>query len=162
MGRYVALCSHGPSLAMDLPFSYKLCLLCAIFPSADHKLLHSVPMARRDIPVQEQAMVTSSTRDQILAAPAHLVSFVTDLTAKGLSSDMSHHVALQEGRGAEDFSAGGAGVVLPRVGLMDVLAVLLQGGKAHPALLAVIGIFNVCRPEMQQKPQGTKKSRKKK
>lgn len=66
MGRYVALCSHGPSLAMDLPFSYKLCLLCAIFPSADHKLLHSVPMARRDVSVQERAMVTSSTQTKSL------------------------------------------------------------------------------------------------
>ena len=75
---------------------------------------------------------------------------------------MGHHVALQERWGAEDFSAGRAGVILPRVGFVDVLAVLLQGGKAHPALLAVVGIFDVCYPETQEKPQGTKKSRKKK
>lgn len=60
---------------------------------------------------------------------------------------MGHHVALQERRGTEDFRAGRAGVVLPGVGFVDMLAVLLQGGKAHPALLAVIGIFDVCCPE---------------
>lgn len=48
-------------------------------------------------------------------------------------------------------------MVFPRVGFMDVLAVLLQGGKAHSALLAVIGIFDVCHPEAQQKTQRAKK-----
>lgn len=73
---------------------------------------------------------------------------------------MGHHVSLQERWGAEDFGAGGAGVVLAGVGFVDVLAVLLEGGKAHPALLAVVGIFDVCRPETQQKPQSAKKSEK--
>lgn len=147
---------------MDLPFPCRFCLLCSIFPSANHKLLHSVHTARRDILVQERATATSSTREtKSFAAPAHLVSFVTDLTAKGLSSDVGHHMALQERRGTEDFGAGRAGVVLPGVGFMDMLAVLLQGGKAHPTFLAVIGIFDVCCPETQQKPQGAKKSRKK-
>lgn len=44
-------------------------------------------------------------------------------------------------------------MVLPGMGFMDVLAVLLQGGTAHPALLAVIGVFNVCCPETQQSPR---------
>lgn len=74
---------------------------------------------------------------------------------------MGHHMSLQERWGAEDFGAGGAGVVLPGMGFVDVLAVLLEGGKAHPALLAVVGIFDVCRPDTQQKPQSAKKSEKK-
>lgn len=45
---------------------------------------------------------------------------------------------------------------------MDMLVVFLQGGKAHLALLAVTGIFNVCCPETQQKPERAKKSREKK
>lgn len=64
---------------------------------------------------------------------------------------MGHHVALQEGWGTEDFGAVRAGVVLSGVDLVDVLAVLLQGGKAHPALPAVVGIFNVWCPGMSQR-----------
>lgn len=74
---------------------------------------------------------------------------------------MGHHVALQERRGAEDFRAGRAGVVLAGVGFVDVLAVLLQGGKAHPALLAVVGIFDVCHTETQQTGGKETKKRKK-
>jgi len=74
---------------------------------------------------------------------------------------VGHDVALQQRRGAEDFGAGRAGVVLPGVGFVDVLAVLLQRGKAQPTFLAVVGIFDVCHPEMQREAQGTKKSRKK-
>lgn len=52
-------------------------------------------------------------------------------------------------------------MVFPGMGFMDMLAVFLQGGKAHLALLAVTGIFNVCCPETQQKPERAKKSREK-
>lgn len=56
---------------------------------------------------------------------------------------MGYHVPLQHGRGAEDLAARGAGVVLLGVNLVDVLAVILQSGEAHPTFLAVIGIFYV-------------------
>lgn len=56
---------------------------------------------------------------------------------------MGYHVPLQHGGGAEDLAARGAGVVFLGVNLVDVLAVILQSGEAHPAFLAVIGIFYV-------------------
>lgn len=74
---------------------------------------------------------------------AHLVGLVADAAAEGLPSDVGHQVPLQHGGGAEDLPACGAGVVLLRVHLVDVLAVVLQRGEAHPALLAVVGIFYV-------------------
>lgn len=73
----------------------------------------------------------------------HLVGLVADATAEGLPSDVGHHVPLEHGRGAEDLPARGAGVVLLGVHLVDVPAVVLQGGEAQPALLAVIGILHV-------------------
>lgn len=72
-----------------------------------------------------------------------LVGLVADAAAEGLPSDVGHQVPLQHGGGAEDLPACGAGVVLLRVHLVDVLAVVLQRGEAHPALLAVVGIFYV-------------------
>lgn len=48
------------------------------------------------------------------------------------------------------------------MGFTNMLAVFLQGGKAHLTLPAVKGIFNVCCPETQQKPVRAKKSREKK
>ena len=74
---------------------------------------------------------------------AHLVGLVADPTAEGLPSDVGHHVPLQHGRGAEDLPTRRAGVVLLGVHLVDVLAVVLQSGEAHPALLAVVGVFYV-------------------
>lgn len=56
---------------------------------------------------------------------------------------MGHHVALQHGGGAEDLPARGAGVVLLGVHLVDVPAVVLQCGEAHPAFLAVVWILDV-------------------
>lgn len=53
-------------------------------------------------------------------------------------------------------------MVFPEMDFMDILVVLLQGGKAHLELLEVTGIFNVCCPETQQKPERAKKSREKK
>lgn len=64
---------------------------------------------------------------------------------------MGHHVALQKGWGTEHFSTGGARMVLSGVDFVDMFAVLLQGSKAHPALFAVIGIFYVWCPGIQQK-----------
>lgn len=52
-------------------------------------------------------------------------------------------------------------MVFPEMDFMDILVVLLQGGKAHLELLEVTGIFNVCCPETQQKPERAKKSREK-
>lgn len=72
-----------------------------------------------------------------------LVGLVADAAAEGLPSDVGHQVPLQHGGGAEDLPACGAGVVLLGVHLVDVLAVVLQRGEAHPALLAVVGIFYV-------------------
>lgn len=74
----------------------------------------------------------------------HLIGLVADPTAKGLPSNVGHHVPLQHGRGAEDLSTCGAGVVLLGVHLVDVFAVILQRGEAHPALLAIVRIFYVC------------------
>ena len=74
---------------------------------------------------------------------AHLVGLVADPAAEGLPPDVGHHVPLQHGRSAEDLAARRAGVVLLGVHLVDVLAVVLQGGEAHPALLAVIWVFDV-------------------
>lgn len=85
----------------------------------------------------------AGTRAQLPAAQGHLVGLVADPTAEGLPSDVGHHVALQHGGGTEDLPTGGAGVVLLGVHLVDVLPVVLQGGEAHPALLAIIGIFYV-------------------
>lgn len=73
----------------------------------------------------------------------HLVGLVADPAAEGLPSNVGHHVALQHGGGAEDLPTRGAGVVVLGVHLVDVLAVILQSGEAHPALLAVIRIFYV-------------------
>lgn len=72
-----------------------------------------------------------------------LVGLVADPAAEGLPSNVRHHVALQHGGGAEDLPTRRAGVVLLGVHLVDVLAVILQSGEAHPALLAVIRIFYV-------------------
>lgn len=74
---------------------------------------------------------------------AHLVGLVADPAAEGLPPDVGHHVPLQHGRSAEDLAARRAGVVLLGVHLVDVLAVVLQGGEAHPALLAVVWVFDV-------------------
>lgn len=74
---------------------------------------------------------------------AHLVGLVADPAAEGLPPDVGHHVPLQHGWGAEDLAARRAGVVLLGVHLVDVLAVVLQGGEAHPALLAVVWVFDV-------------------
>lgn len=50
-------------------------------------------------------------------------------------------------------------MVLSGVGFVDVLAVFLQGGKAHPALPAVVGIFNVVKgPEVDGEPIGLAKA----
>lgn len=67
---------------------------------------------------------------------------------------MGHHVPLQHGRGAEDLPTRGAGVVLLGVHLVDVLAVILQCGEAHPAFLAVIGIFYVWFHEGRPREEG--------
>lgn len=72
-----------------------------------------------------------------------LVGLVTDPTAEGLPPDMGDHVSLQHGGGTEDLPASGAGVILLGVHLMDVFAVILKCGEAHPALLTVIGVFYV-------------------
>lgn len=42
-------------------------------------------------------------------------------------------------------------MVLLGADFVDMLVVLLQGSKVHPALFAVIGIFYVWCPEIQQK-----------
>lgn len=68
---------------------------------------------------------------------------------------MGHHVPLQHGRGTEDLPARGAGVVLLGVNLVDVLAVILQSGEAHPAFLAVIGIFYVWFHERKERGNTT-------
>ena len=74
---------------------------------------------------------------------AHLVGLVADPAAERLPPDVGHHVPLQHGWGAEDLTTRRAGVVLLGVHLVDVLAVVLQGGEAHPALLAVVWVFDV-------------------
>lgn len=75
---------------------------------------------------------------------AHLIGLVADPTAKGLPSNVGHHVPLQHGRSTEDLPTCGAGVVLLGVHVVDVLPVILQCGEAHPAFLAIIRIFYVC------------------
>lgn len=74
----------------------------------------------------------------------HLIGLVADPAAKGLPSNVGHHVPLQHGWGAEDLPTRGAGVVLLGVHLVDVLPVVLQCGEAHPAFLAIVRIFYVC------------------
>lgn len=74
----------------------------------------------------------------------HLIGLVADPTAKGLPSNMGHHVPLQHGRGAEDLPTRGTGMVFLGVHLVDMLPVVLQCGEAHLAFLAVIRIFYVC------------------
>lgn len=84
-----------------------------------------------------------SRRSLLLPKQTHLISFVADLAAERFPPDVGDHMALQQGRCTENLPTGRAWVVLPGVGCMDVLLVLLQGGEAHLALLAVIGVVNV-------------------